>query len=428
MDQMELVSMAQRVRCSVDALVAVDLDVCDRDALDDVLAQWRTVRSFTDACEVRIARRSRLLAAEGRSEPAAGVLAQGGLRSTKEAQAAAQREQVCEAMPVFESALCDGAVSTGHVDAIAAATGRLDETEKAAFNEHAQQLVADAERQSVETFARECRELARTLQYDEGVARLENQRRQNNLRQRVDRVSGMHHFHLEVDPESGAKVTAAYTAHLATLRVRHRDDDISRDRLGAQAMVELITGARAIDRRVPEVSVLIDLATMINGLHEASICETSDATMLPPDTARRLCCDAEILPIMLNGDGEVLDLGRSRRTANRAQRRALRAMYRTCGHPDCQTPFDHCQIHHVIWWERFGLTDLDNLIPLCSRHHHLVHEGGWTLTLGDHRIITLTRPDGVTYFTGSTIDRQPATDRPHERVEPEPDRRRRTAA
>lgn len=263
--------------------------------------------------------------------------------------------------------------------------------------------------------------LARALQHDGGVSRLENQRRQNRLSQRIDRQTGMHHFHLEVDPESGAKVSAAYLAHLATLRVRHRDDDISRDQLAAQAMVELITGAQAIDRRIPEVSVLIDLETMINGLHEASICETSDGTMLPLDTVRRLCCDAEILPVVLNGEGEVTDLGRSRRTANRAQRRALRAMYRTCGHPDCHVPFDQCEIHHVVWWERFGLTDLDNLIPLCCRHHHLVHEGGWTLALGEHRIITLTRPDGVVSFTGSTIDRPPAT-------ASHPDRRRRTAA
>ncbi len=255
---------------------------------------------------------------------------------------------------------------------------------------------------------------------------LENQRHQNKLRERVDRVTGMHHFHLEVDPESGAKVSAAYLAHLATLRVRHRDDDISRDRLGAQATVELITGTRALDRRVPEVSVLIDLQTMLHGLREASTCETSAGTMLPPDTVRRLCCEAEIVPVVLNGDGEVTDLGRSRRTANRAQRRALRAMYRTCGHPGCQVTFDHCEIHHVVWWERFGMTDLDNLIPLCSRHHHFVHEGSWTLTLGQHRVITLTRPDGVIHFTGSTIDRQPATARPPDRSQP--DRRRRTAA
>ena len=65
-----------------------------------------------------------------------------------------------------------------------------------------------------------------------------------------------------------------------------------------------------------------------------------------------------------------LNLGRSTRLANRAQRRVLRALYPTCAIPGCEARFELCKIHHVIWWEDGGLTDLDNLLPLCSRHHH----------------------------------------------------------
>jgi hypothetical protein len=179
------------------------------------------------------------------------------------------------------------------------------------------------------------------------------------------------------------------------------------DWYAAQALVELLTGARSVDKRVPEVAVLIDWETLRTGLHEHSLCETSDGTMLPPSTVRRLCCEAEVFPAVLDGEGDVVDLGRSQRLANRAQRRALRAMYRTCGFPGCDVTFDQCEIHHVDWWERFGRTDLCNLLPLCSRHHHLVHDGGWTLRLGPQRVITVTRPDGVVHFTGSTVDRAP---------------------
>jgi hypothetical protein len=45
--------------------------------------------------------------------------------------------------------------------------------------------------------------------------------------------------------------------------------------------------------------------------------------------------------------------------------------------------------------------------PLCSRHHHLVHEGRWRLTLGKHRVITIHRPDGIQHFHGTTINRKP---------------------
>jgi hypothetical protein len=43
--------------------------------------------------------------------------------------------------------------------------------------------------------------------------------------------------------------------------------------------------------------------------------------------------------------------------------------------------FDHCNVHHIDYWENGGATDLNNMVPLCSRHHHAAHEGGWKLQL-----------------------------------------------
>ena len=140
------------------------------------------------------------------------------------------------------------------------------------------------------------------------------------------------------------------------------------------------------------MSVLIDLDTLRDGLHDHSVCETSTGEPVPVATIRRLCCDADIIPVVLDGDGVALDVGRAKRVATREQRRALRAMYRTCAHPGCSVGFDDCDIHHVNPWTPTGLTDLDNLLPLCSRHHHLVHEGGWTLTLRADRTTVLVPP------------------------------------
>jgi len=61
----------------------------------------------------------------------------------------------------------------------------------------------------------------------------------------------------------------------------------------------------------------------------------------------------------------------------------------------------------VQWWEHLGPTDLANLIPLCEAHHHLVHEGGWTLSLKPDRTITLRRPDGSLSYEGITTDATP---------------------
>lgn len=117
-------------------------------------------------------------------------------------------------------------------------------------------------------------------------------------------------------------------------------------------------------------------------------------------------CDAVVYPAILGGNGEILDAGRSTRTVNRQQRRALRAMHRNCAHPGCTTGFDSCRIHHIRWWTRdHGPTNIDNLLPLCETHHHLVHEAAWTLTMTPDRVATWTRPDGTHWKTTTTTDR-----------------------
>jgi hypothetical protein len=115
---------------------------------------------------------------------------------------------------------------------------------------------------------------------------------------------------------------------------------------------------------------------------------------------RRWACLAEITPIITGSAGVSLSLGRDSRHANRAQRRALRAMYGGCGIPGCSVAFDRCQIHHLKWFHNNGLTDIDNLSPLCNKHHHLVHDGGWHLVLDNGRNLTVTFPDGSIMTTG----------------------------
>jgi predicted restriction endonuclease len=62
--------------------------------------------------------------------------------------------------------------------------------------------------------------------------------------------------------------------------------------------------------------------------------------------------------------------------------------------------YDYCKAHHVVWWRHGGLTDLSNLAPLCERHHHEVHDGGWVLQLAADRSLTVRLPDGQILTTG----------------------------
>ncbi len=59
-----------------------------------------------------------------------------------------------------------------------------------------------------------------------------------------------------------------------------------------------------------------------------------------------------------------------------------------------------CDIHHIRRYRNLGNTDIDNLLPICTKHHHLAHEGGWKLSLDTRRNLTITYPDNTTMTTG----------------------------
>jgi hypothetical protein len=382
----------------------------DRDGLQELVRRSLRVRGWLDAMDARIAVRAAQLAAVGTSEDASTVLAGGGRRSRRDAEAAADRGTVCARLPLLSTALANGTVTAGHVDAIASTARQLDDDGQERLADHEESLVEAAALLTPEQFGRQCRDLARHLSDDGGLSRQERMRRDRNVRRWVDRYTGLSKTLLSLDPLADAMAWTAINAALATARnADQRDDDRTWDQLQADVVVDLLTGARSTgEERVPEVSVLIDYQTLLDRFHDRSTCETSEGQPLPTETVRRLCCEANIVPIVLGSAGEVLDVGRQCRLANRAQRRSMRAMYRTCAHPDCTVGFDSCRIHHVIYWQHGGPSDLDNMIPLCERHHHLVHEGGWTLQLFPDRRTTWRTPDGTVHHDGITTDRTPA--------------------
>lgn len=145
-----------------------------------------------------------------------------------------------------------------------------------------------------------------------------------------------------------------------------------------------------------EILVCVDLETMRAGVHGDSVRRTSAGADLPADVIRRMACEASIVPVVLNGNGVVVDVGRARRLATRAQRQAIFAMHRTCAMPECDVRVAMCVPHHVDYWEDGGATNLANLIPLCSRHHHAVHEGGWKVAISPERTVHVKLPDGRT--------------------------------
>jgi hypothetical protein len=89
---------------------------------------------------------------------------------------------------------------------------------------------------------------------------------------------------------------------------------------------------------------------------------------------RRLACTANLVPVVLGGSSEILDVGRARRLFTGAQRRALAVRDKRCRAEGCDMPADWSEAHHLHPWSRGGATDLANAILLCSHHHHRAHD------------------------------------------------------
>ena len=111
---------------------------------------------------------------------------------------------------------------------------------------------------------------------------------------------------------------------------------------------------------------------------------------VPVSLLRRLACDADIIPIVMGGESEILDVGRARRLVPASMRRALIARDGGCLFPGCTIPSTWTEGHHVVPWSHGGATSIDNTALLCSAHHHAVHSGRWVIE-ADPRWLTAKR-------------------------------------
>ena len=130
----------------------------------------------------------------------------------------------------------------------------------------------------------------------------------------------------------------------------------------------------------PHITVTLDWDMMQDAAGKATL----DATGYPmsPSAVRHMLCDSEIIPAVLNGRSQVLDVGRSQRLFNKAIRQAITVRDRGCAFPGCDRPPAFCDAHHVKWWERdCGETNFDNGVLLCGYHHSEIHKNEWQIIM-----------------------------------------------
>lgn len=137
-------------------------------------------------------------------------------------------------------------------------------------------------------------------------------------------------------------------------------------------------------------------------LHESGFGNgvNSQGVVLHPDTVERLTCDCRLRFVLTDEVGNAAGIGRASRDVPSWLRQAvLKAYDFSCVFPGCDCR-RYLDAHHVVHWSRGGPTDFDNLIPLCSRHHDLVHEHGWSVFRGTNGTVIWYRPDGREYLPG----------------------------
>jgi hypothetical protein len=121
-----------------------------------------------------------------------------------------------------------------------------------------------------------------------------------------------------------------------------------------------------------QVVVHVDAATLKD--RSDGRCEVEHGSALSVQTVRRLACDASIVRVEENDQGEILNVGRKTRTLSPALRRALKSRDSGCRFPGC-TLHRFVDAHHVEHWADGGETKLSNLVTLCRAHHRMVHTG-----------------------------------------------------
>lgn len=294
--------------------------------------------------------------------------------------------------PLTEAAFNDEVISAPHATAILTALNALPIEIRDTVEPH---LIERARFFPPEEIAGFVDELLQRLGVDKN-GDIRRERRHN--RRGVDVAETLHGSRSlsgTLTPEVGAKFQAALDA--AAQPTGPEDERTPRQRrhdaLGVIADTFLAQSEPSFNGAPRTVIVTIDLETLEGRLRETWL--STPFGPLSPETMRRLACDAELIPMVLGGRSEVLDIGVADHEFTTAQRRA--AYQRDggrCVFPRCR---NKCvELHHITFRRHRGPTSLDNAAWLCAFHHWLVHEGGWRLE---------RQPDG-NYLWTSPVGRQ----------------------
>ena len=305
-------------------------------------------------------------------------------------------------------ALSDGAISAGHVDALTKATKNLDEAATSELLGDDETIADAASSQTIAEFNAWIKKRAKALDTTDPEDRLDSQRRATRVKTWTD-DEGMYNLKGRFDPELGKDIAKRLAAATRSKFADALPDSAPADPLERKqhleglALADLLLGNGAGGSKSGPPVVVVD-ATQTNGAGGPVV-----DWGIPVELPQRVLLDvlgAQKPDVVVVANGVVLyapgnlNLGRSTRLASPAQRRALAGLYANCAVPGCSVHYDRCRLHHIVFWNDGGLTDIDNLLPVCQHHHTLIHNDGWLIELGANRELTIRLPNGQTLANG----------------------------
>ena len=400
-EQADPLALLPRIRAELQPIPAAlnNLPLPAGDEIEAMLATARQIQRLIDGVLSEIARLAERC--DGLA-PTETLLIADGTVPRHQVQAEIERTRVAEAFPTTASYWRDGDAHTSNIDVLARLTRSLTEAELTAMRHEDEALAAAAGRLGEESFRKRVTRLRNKVRSDGGTTAANQVVADSFARVTPTRERDAYKIQGLLDPLRGAAAKAAIARETKFL-TDHPElcVEMTPAQVAAQALHDLILRGDSVDhtslpRASVQISVLSDRDTLEHGPHAESIAETFEGLAIGTGSLARLCCEASLRAVDTSPDAKV-NVSRATRSPSQAQRAALRALYPSC--PISGAGWESIEIHHVIFYEISQRTVLSELVPLSRRWHHLIHDGGWILTMDADRTLHLSHPDGTPFRT-----------------------------
>ena len=372
---------------------------------------------------------------ESHGDGGASVLRDQAGKSKFQARRSLGAAEALDEMPGLRDAVDSGEVPLANAERLADAARRTAPE----MVDAADDLVTMAKELPPDRFAREASAWTQRHQIDHGHGDWLNKRRRRYLKT-WKQQDGMVRLDGLLDPETGTRICNRLEG--AAEELRRQDQQSTRtgngpgtseeprswDQLRADALDLLTSGtadepkerASSGGRPKAEVIVVADIG-VLTGEDPAGRCEIPGIGPVPPAVLQRMACDAHLTGVLFS-DGKPLHHGATIRTATTAQWRMLIA--RDGGCIGCGVEPRRCQAHHIVPYARSRRTDIKNLVLVCWRCHHNIHDYNWRITHRNGKP-TLKPPDPLAPpgpspdpSPGNYDGRDPRRQRPSRRPKP----------